>query len=129
MCMMTPYMFLTCIIPGLTNPKNKIDVYLQPLVDELKNLWDGVQTYDTAMRQNFVMKAVLMWIVNDFPTLGILSGWSAHGVLGCPVCMEKLKATHLKHGASHPSLTVNVDSCPGIMHFEETELHFRGEKL
>ena len=44
MCMMMPYMFLTCIIPGPTNLKNKIDVYLQPLIDELKSLWDVVQT-------------------------------------------------------------------------------------
>lgn len=28
MCMTTPFMFLTCIIPGPSNPKNKIDVYL-----------------------------------------------------------------------------------------------------
>ena len=28
MCMTTPYMFLSCIIPGPKNPKGKIDVYL-----------------------------------------------------------------------------------------------------
>jgi len=98
MCMTTPYMFLTCIIRGPTNPKNRIDVYLQPLIDELKMLWDGVQTYDISMRQNFVMRAALMWIVNDFPALGMLSRWNTYSFLSCPVCMEKLKATHLKHG-------------------------------
>ena len=98
MCMTTPYMFLTCIIPGLSNPKNKIDVFLQPLIDELRTLWDGVQTYDISMRQNFLMRAALMWIVNDFLALGMLSGWSTHGVLSCPVCMDQLRATHLKYG-------------------------------
>jgi len=49
MCMTTPYMFLTCIVPSTTNPKNKIDVYLQPLNDELRSPWDGVQTYDILM--------------------------------------------------------------------------------
>jgi len=58
--MCTPYMFLTCIIPRPTNLKNKIDVCLQPLIDELKSLWDGVQTYDISMRQNFVMRTALM---------------------------------------------------------------------
>jgi len=38
MCMTTTYMFLSCIILGPTNPKNMIDVYLQPLIDELKML-------------------------------------------------------------------------------------------
>jgi len=38
MCMTIPFMFLTCVISGPKNSKNKIDVYLQPLVDELKEL-------------------------------------------------------------------------------------------
>jgi hypothetical protein len=34
-------------IPGPSNPKAKINVYLQPLIDELKLLWsEGVLTYD-----------------------------------------------------------------------------------
>uniref|UniRef100_A0A7C9DL29 Transposase-associated domain-containing protein n=1 Tax=Opuntia streptacantha TaxID=393608 RepID=A0A7C9DL29_OPUST len=36
MCMTRPYMFLSTVIPGPQNPKSKIDVYLQPLIDELK---------------------------------------------------------------------------------------------
>jgi len=32
-------------------------------------------------------------------------------------------------GANHPGLIVTVDSSPDIMQFEETELHFVGEKL
>jgi len=28
MCMTTPYMFLSCVTLGPTNPKNKLDVYL-----------------------------------------------------------------------------------------------------
>jgi len=51
MCMTTPFMFLTCVIPDPKNPKNKIDVYLQPFVDELKELWEvGVETYDILYR-------------------------------------------------------------------------------
>ena len=47
LCMTTPYMFLTLIIPRPKNPKEKIDVYLQALIDELKPLWnEGVLTYD-----------------------------------------------------------------------------------
>ncbi|CAK8533967.1 unnamed protein product [Lathyrus sativus] len=54
LCMMMPYMFLTLIIPGPDNPKGKIDVYLQPLIDELQQLWnDGVVTYDASKKQNF----------------------------------------------------------------------------
>ncbi|XP_038693762.1 uncharacterized protein LOC119991488 [Tripterygium wilfordii] len=99
MCMTTPYMFLTCIIPGPHNPKSKIDVYLQPLIDELKLLWDeGVLTYDISRKQNFKMRAALMWTINDFPAYGMLSGWSTAGKLACPYCMNRSKAFTLKHG-------------------------------
>jgi len=54
MCMTTPFMFLTCVIHSLKNPKNKIDVYLQPLINDVKELWDvGVETYDIFIGQTF----------------------------------------------------------------------------
>ena len=38
MCMKDEYMFLSIIVPGLRNPKEKLDVFLQPLIAELKHL-------------------------------------------------------------------------------------------
>jgi len=99
LCMTTPCMFLTLIIPGLKNPKEKIDVYLQPLIDELKLLWnEGVLTYDISKKQNFMMKAALMWTINDFPAYGMLSGWSTSGRLACPYCMNNSKSFWLDNG-------------------------------
>ncbi|WVZ21047.1 hypothetical protein V8G54_008369 [Vigna mungo] len=97
-CMSKPYMFLTCLIPEPFNPKVGIDVYLEPLIDELKKLWTGVLTYDISRKQNFILRAVLMWTINDFPAYGMLSGWSTHGKLACPHCMEHTKAFRLYHG-------------------------------
>ena len=55
------YMFFSVIVPGSNNPKNKIDVFLQPLIIELNQLWDvGVQTYDVSRKQNFQMRAALL---------------------------------------------------------------------
>jgi hypothetical protein len=39
-----------------------------------------------------------MWTINDFPTYGMLSGWSMHGKLACPYCMENNKAFTLTNG-------------------------------
>jgi hypothetical protein len=33
-----------------------------------------------------------MWTINDFPVYEIVSGWSTHGKLTCPYCMEHNKA-------------------------------------
>ena len=42
-----------------------------------------------------MMKATLMWTINDFPAYGMLSGWGTHGRLACPYCMEDTKAFQL----------------------------------
>nr|GEY53626.1 hypothetical protein [Tanacetum cinerariifolium]GEY53634.1 hypothetical protein [Tanacetum cinerariifolium] len=55
------------------------------LANELYVLWkDGVDSYDAFRERNFNLKAALMWIINDFPAYGMLSGWSTHGRLSCP---------------------------------------------
>ncbi|XP_075087662.1 uncharacterized protein LOC142169665 [Nicotiana tabacum] len=102
MCMTSPYLFLTGIALGPTNPKSLIEVYLQPLIDELKLLWhEGVETYDISTKQIFKLRATLMWTINDFLAYGMLSGWSTARKLACPCCMEDTKAFTLKHGGKN----------------------------
>ncbi|XP_019160044.1 PREDICTED: uncharacterized protein LOC109156648 [Ipomoea nil] len=99
MCMKEPYMFLTAIVPGPNNPKNKLDVFLQPVIAELKQLWEeGVLTYDVSLQQNFQMRAALMWTISDFPAYAMLSGWGTAGKLACPYCREHSQAFRLPNG-------------------------------
>nr|GEW57755.1 hypothetical protein [Tanacetum cinerariifolium] len=45
-------------------PGNNIDVYLEPLVEELKELWDDeVETYDASTKTKFEMHASLLWTI------------------------------------------------------------------
>ena len=49
-------MFLTVIVLGSRNLKDKLDVYLQPLISELQALWEiGVETYHISRKQNFIL--------------------------------------------------------------------------
>ena len=78
-------LLLLILIP--TSPGNDIDVYLQPLVEELKKLWDvGVQIFDVSSKKSFQMHAALLWTINDFPAYGDISSWSSKGALACPPC-------------------------------------------
>ena len=44
-------LFLSFLIPGPKKPGNDIDVYLEPLVNELKLTWDeGARNYDAHSR-------------------------------------------------------------------------------
>ncbi|XP_021775494.1 uncharacterized protein LOC110739336 [Chenopodium quinoa] len=85
--------------PYLKNPKGNLDVYMQPLIEELKHLWEvGAHTYDISMNQNFNLRAAILWTVSDFPAYGMLSGWATSSKKACPYCMEKSKAFWLEHG-------------------------------
>ncbi|CAN6704652.1 unnamed protein product [Malus baccata var. baccata] len=71
-----------------------IDVYLRPLVDELKDLWrHGVRIYDKCTGKMFTLRAAVMWTVNDFPAYAMVSGWSTRGYMACPVCKEDVTSS------------------------------------
>ena len=82
---------LTLLIPDPKSPGKDIDVFLRPLVEELKHLWNsGVRTKDVATNTFFKMKAMLLWTINDFPARSSLSGWSGQGYKACPTSNEDI---------------------------------------
>ncbi|KAK4406549.1 hypothetical protein Sango_0661400 [Sesamum angolense] len=91
--------FASHVIPNPSNLKRLIDVYLEPLIEELLQLWHvGMRMYDHATDRAFMMWTALMWTRNDLPTYGMVSGWSTVGVMGCPVCIDDTRAFHLQYG-------------------------------
>jgi hypothetical protein len=46
LCIKYEFMFLCFIIPSLDHPDPCINVMLKPLIEELKQLWIGVEVYD-----------------------------------------------------------------------------------
>ncbi|CAH9127371.1 unnamed protein product [Cuscuta epithymum] len=99
LCMKEPYIFMAMLIPGPRSPGRNIDIFLRPLIDELNMLWNvGVETWDACRKQNFMLRACLLWTISDFPAYGMLSGWSTHGRLACPYCLGDGVAHQLKFG-------------------------------
>jgi len=99
MCMIGPYMFLSCVTPNPHNPKNKIDVYLQSLINELMTLWnERVYTYNVHTNETFKMKSTFMWTINDFLTCGMVSKWSTHDALSCLVFQDQTHGSCLHYG-------------------------------
>ncbi|KAL0368051.1 UNVERIFIED_CONTAM: hypothetical protein Scaly_1024000 [Sesamum calycinum] len=91
--------FLKMVIPSPSNSKRLINLYLEPLIEELLQLWHvGVRMYDHATVRAFMIRAALMWTVNDLPAYRMASRWSTRGVMGCPVCMDDTRVFHLQHG-------------------------------
>ncbi|XP_060208655.1 uncharacterized protein LOC132636024 isoform X1 [Lycium barbarum] len=98
LCMKQENFILSMLIPGPESPGDAIDVYLQPLIEELNELWEtGVETFDASTKKNFTLHASLLWTINDFPAYANLSGWSTKGKLACPCCNKGTVSTRLKH--------------------------------
>ncbi|XP_052176642.1 uncharacterized protein LOC127790947 [Diospyros lotus] len=96
MCMKQTSFILSMIIPGKQMPGNDIDVYLQPLIKDLKDLWDGgVDTFDASLNQMFNMRAALMWTISDFPGLEFRNPPVA--LLGLEIC-KQLENVHVTFG-------------------------------
>lgn len=91
-------MMLALIILGneLVRMHN-IDVYMAPLMKELKMLQRGVLAYDVArpkVVRNFTLRAMLIWSIHDFPTYGLVAGCVHQGYKACPTCGPCLTTCH-----------------------------------
>ncbi|XP_076904980.1 uncharacterized protein LOC143560589 [Bidens hawaiensis] len=88
---------LSLLILGPKSPGKDFDVFLRPLVDELKILWhDGVEAYDRYSKSHFTLYAAVIWTISDFPAYAYLSGWSTMGKLACPICLEDTRSNRIR---------------------------------
>ncbi|KAL3694846.1 hypothetical protein R1sor_008497 [Riccia sorocarpa] len=89
------FILLALIVPGPKQTKN-VDVFLQPLVEELSQLWEGVddvfdnRTHRIGRDRRFVLKGILMWTMHDYPGFGFISGFQTKGYCACPTCAYML---------------------------------------
>ncbi|KAL3676562.1 hypothetical protein R1sor_026510 [Riccia sorocarpa] len=86
---------LALIIPGPKQTTN-FDVFLQPLVEELSQLWQGVsdvfdgRTHRIGRDRWFTLRGIMMWTMHDYPGYGIISGFQTKGYCACPTCAVDL---------------------------------------
>ena len=81
--------FISFLIPGLRSSGREIDVYLQPLIEELKELWNfGVRTYDSLTSQFFQLYAILFGQLMTFRHMVTYSGGLQRGIKHVPYTWE-----------------------------------------
>ena len=96
LCMMIKYMMFFMMISNPRQPGNDINVYLCPMIEDLKLMWDqGVEIFNEF--SNETMHAMLFCTINDFPAYGNLSEYNVKGYKGCPICEEDIASQQLKH--------------------------------
>ncbi|GJU52009.1 hypothetical protein Tco_1221564 [Tanacetum coccineum] len=88
LCMEESSFMLTLLIPGPKSLGKDIDVYLRPLIDDLKP-------------------------INDFPARSSLSGWSGQGYKACPTCNKDTPSVRVL-GKTAYIRQRHVDNDPGV---------------
>jgi hypothetical protein len=87
------FVMLILLILGKESIKNKnIDVYLQPLVEELEELWKEMKAYDVTRPKRlskFMLRAIWMWSLHDYLMYGLFASYQTKGYLACPLCSQK----------------------------------------
>ncbi len=93
------FIVLTLLIPVKEFVTSEhFDVYLQPLVGELQQLWTKVLAYDVVKSfgyKSFTLRGMLIWTIHNFPWYGIVARVAHQGFVTCPICGPKFKEEHL----------------------------------
>jgi hypothetical protein len=75
LCHKRRYLLLTYVICRPKQPGNDIDVFLEPLMEDMKILWeDGVKMMDASLKKEFTIKAIVFVTITNNPGPFSLSG-------------------------------------------------------
>ncbi|XP_039831366.1 uncharacterized protein LOC120692187 isoform X2 [Panicum virgatum] len=100
MCMKQSNFILSLLIPGKYGPSSDMDVYYQPLIYDLLDMFEnGVRTYDASKGEYFQLRAVVLWTITHFPGLVNASGFVIAGKAGCPDCHYYTCSIQLGNGS------------------------------
>nr|GEV64602.1 hypothetical protein [Tanacetum cinerariifolium] len=110
LCMKRKYIMMSLLIQGLKQPGNDIDVYLAPLIDDMKTLWgSSAKVYDAYRKEKFQLRAMIFCTISDFPAYDNLSGYSTKGKLACPVCEDQTSLRWLPN--CRKTVTMSEPNC------------------
>ena len=103
---------LVSIIPGPKEPKENVNSFLSPLVQELNDLWNGViiqSSLDNSNHISIVVRLAIMSIACDLPAVRKTCGFAGHtAIKGCSKC--KCEFTSNNYSGYNRSTWVARDS-------------------
>jgi hypothetical protein len=69
------FIFLALVILGPKESKKQMNIFLHLLMEELKELWRGVDAYDSHIKYQFNLCATYLWSIHDYLAYGKFAGW------------------------------------------------------
>jgi hypothetical protein len=108
LCMKYEYIFPCLIIPDPDHLGTCLNVMFKPLIEELKQLCEGDETYDYDQKQKFNLRVTYIGSIHDFRTYNMFLECSCNRILTFPICVKDTTCFHLKLGEGERSLTLIV---------------------
>ena len=97
LCNKCKYITLSTLVSGTKQLGDRIDVFLQPLIEDLQLLWQGVEIRDAVVNQHFILHVVLMATISDNLAHRNLFGHSKRKGQGCSHCLSEICSLWLKN--------------------------------
>jgi hypothetical protein len=89
------YLLLTTLISGPKQVGIDIDIFLEPLMEDMQKLWKhGVNVWDEYKKKHFNLKAIIFYTINDNLARLSLTG-QVKGKTGCVICMDQTESIYL----------------------------------
>ena len=83
-------MILVGLIPGPHEPQKNINTFLQPLVEDLRRLWKGVNMNIPSIKAVKNIRCALLCVACDIPAGRKICGFLGHSAkLGCARCLKE----------------------------------------
>jgi hypothetical protein len=76
-CLKEGFIFL--VILGPKEPKKQMNIFLRLLMEELKELWQGVDAHDSHLKCRFNLCAAYLWSIHDYLADGKFVDCCVHG--------------------------------------------------
>ena len=95
------YIQMPLLIQGPRQPRNDINVFLEPVIDELVEMFekDVDDVWDEYKKEHAMIKAVLIATISDLPGRGCLSREKTKGYTGCVECLDNTNAVNLPNNS------------------------------
>jgi hypothetical protein len=86
---------LSILIQGQKQADIDIDVFLEPLIEDMVKLWnEGVHIWDQYQQEYFTLKVIIFVCIHDAP-VGFTVSRQIKGKRGCPVCVDGTASVYL----------------------------------